>query len=690
MFEREIRYITDFTLNSIKKLGSFFTLGSLSSAKIHPAIMQYISAELDYLIFLDRQRLLQKSLFDYSGPEISRHFSAIAGEIKKNKLIPFEDARRLVQQAVTFNVNYLLRPRWSLKHFVYDGEEYRSAEEMRLLLNYSWFFDYYKHTFFRYIEKKNFPSMSINEFVEKVNIITQELLNNQYDAIVGASLDDIASFFNMGDAQKTRLPIEVIEVFLRDRHLENLIPKVRQALSADMKQKFELDEYKKIILGDDRQLRIFDFDSYPEPEEDEEETKTEAAETTKPEPEIELSVDIDKFFQDLPSEDYVPDSESVAEQIAEAAPEAVAESVPTFTEQVVPAEEHAEPGDAGEVYADILSQPLVMQDEISGAALPEPVEPENMPIDEVGDGGEIEGTLDTMLSERLLDEIRMANDTPDDADDAASAPEEQPGTKTVDENPPAEKSPLGISDYDKKLDEYNQELSEFEEEILSISLPDDSPEPEVISGGEDLLASLAIPAEDVEIEIEDEDEIEDFDSDKEIDLQDIAEFQETSDVADNAEEFILEDEPELPDLPDESALFSEARILDDDEEIEEGPEIELPDEKELFGDKLPTQPEEPAEVVVNAGEEEVEQADEETETELFNFFTTKETMRIVSTVFKNDSIDFVNTIERLATCPSPEDAQLILKSVFFAYHVDPVIDKEARMLEERVQMFFSR
>ena len=94
MFEKEIQFITDFNLNKIKRLGSFFTLDDLTKAKVHPAIVRYISAEIDYLIFLDRQNLLQKSVFDYSGTELAQHFLAISQEIKKNKLLPYEEVKK--------------------------------------------------------------------------------------------------------------------------------------------------------------------------------------------------------------------------------------------------------------------------------------------------------------------------------------------------------------------------------------------------------------------------------------------------------------------------------------------------------------------------------------------------------------------------------------------------------------------
>ena len=46
MFEKEIKFITDISLNKVKKFGSFFTYEKLLTSDVHPAIIKYISAEL--------------------------------------------------------------------------------------------------------------------------------------------------------------------------------------------------------------------------------------------------------------------------------------------------------------------------------------------------------------------------------------------------------------------------------------------------------------------------------------------------------------------------------------------------------------------------------------------------------------------------------------------------------------------
>ena len=141
MFEKEIKFIIDFTLNRLNKLGSFFPFERLATAEIHPAIVLYISAQLDYLIYEDRKKLLQNSSFDYSGSEISKYFNLISQEIRNNKRLAFEDVKTLVAHAVTFNINYLVRPNWTLTKLIFSEEKTRSVNEIKMMLNYLYYYD---------------------------------------------------------------------------------------------------------------------------------------------------------------------------------------------------------------------------------------------------------------------------------------------------------------------------------------------------------------------------------------------------------------------------------------------------------------------------------------------------------------------------------------------------------------------
>lgn len=249
MFEKEIKFITDFNLNKIKTSGSFFTLTHLASANVHPAIIQYISAELDYLISYDRARILQKSVFDYSGEEINRLFGLIATEIKKEKLIPYEDIKKLVTQAVEFNMYFLVRPRWCLKKFIFGDEEVKSQNEISMFLNYSYFYDYYKKILNAIIEKKKIVNLSVYEFEDMIVNLEKQLIEKQNVVFIENSLQSLAEFFNLGEIQKTKLSVGIVEKFLYEKGLLNEIFKVRKLLSVDPKAKYEIEDYKYAILS---------------------------------------------------------------------------------------------------------------------------------------------------------------------------------------------------------------------------------------------------------------------------------------------------------------------------------------------------------------------------------------------------------------------------------------------------------
>ncbi len=249
MFEKEIKFIIDFTLNRISKLGSFFTYEKLASAEVHPAIILYISAQLDFLIYEDRKKLLQNSSFDYSGSEISKYFNLISEEIKKNKRLAFEDIRTLVAHAVTFNINYLIRPNWTLSKLIFDGNKTRNVTEIKLMLNYLYYYDYVKNVFYGYFSKRKILSLSENEFENILGKIDHQMFDEHTRDLIDNALVSIGDFFNEGGLNKTRISAQAVEIFLKEKNLTEEMFKLRRSIPAEDKRKYEIEEIRKILYS---------------------------------------------------------------------------------------------------------------------------------------------------------------------------------------------------------------------------------------------------------------------------------------------------------------------------------------------------------------------------------------------------------------------------------------------------------
>ncbi len=250
MFEKEIKFISDFCLNKVKGLGAFFTYEKLAGTDLHPAILRYISAELDYMIYVDRKKLLQNSYFDYSGNEIFQRFHEISSEIKKTKKISIEDVKKLIIQAVSFNANYVVRPKWSVTKLIYHDLKYVSADELEMMLSYVYYYDYIKNVLAAYLSKRKIVQLSATEFDLILNKIDRELFKSNADQLIYNALKSIGDFFNIGGLDKTKVSPIAVEILLKEKNLVNYLLNLRRAVpvTEGAKKEYDIEEIQKILF----------------------------------------------------------------------------------------------------------------------------------------------------------------------------------------------------------------------------------------------------------------------------------------------------------------------------------------------------------------------------------------------------------------------------------------------------------
>ncbi|VAX19892.1 hypothetical protein MNBD_IGNAVI01-2561 [hydrothermal vent metagenome] len=249
MFEKEIEFIYNYYLNKIEKLNSFVTFDQLASANLHPALLQYVSAEIDYLISEDRQKLLKESLFDYSGDKINEYFTKISEEIKLTKKFSKDYISKLLLHATSFNVNYVVRPNWSLVQFIFENEDEKHVSEIKQILNYLYYYPYYKRILTNYFNKKHLYKISEEELSEVLDKIDQINLENNFEEIVNESLYNIVDFINIGEVDNNRISKDVIEHFLIDKNIEEPSRILDEKLTGSSDDKFKIEEYREVILA---------------------------------------------------------------------------------------------------------------------------------------------------------------------------------------------------------------------------------------------------------------------------------------------------------------------------------------------------------------------------------------------------------------------------------------------------------
>lgn len=712
MFEKEIKFIGDFCFNQVRSLGSNFTLDKIANAGVHPAIVQYISAELDFMIYSDRRKLLQQSYFDYAGKEILEHFQKISGEIKKHKKISLDDSKKLIFQAVSFNINYLVRPRWSLMKLIFNDQPVIPVEEMRMLLNYLYYYEYFKKVLNGYILKRNLVQISSTEFDILLNKIDNELLNSDQHQVMSNSFTSMGDFFNIGGVDKNRIPISAVEIFCKEKNLADLLLKLKKAIPNEVKRRYDKVEIERILFSPDSK-KIIDEDA----ETEDDDAKTE------------------KMIEALDADDSEKEVEEIQEEIGDESGEAEAEKFLSPEEEEallsIYSEENNEESSGGEESVEESKLDLTAEEfkglEVEGvkSALDmnlnvdsdieqdeELQQNENDELDEIdsyetvseyleqedsdetfteeilSSEEELEGIVDAISDDLEQEEVEVdENIIVDIVESPKSEIEneiEQGDSETIESEIENEIVQEMISDYygDENQDESEQEIEDLiEEEIQEQEVESvDSESEEKISSLEDDLLNIFEGLDKEEFEFSDKErfsvsEQDDFVQDEVEEKREEATF--SSETTDGFDEYLKSIDEIV--FTDNSQKIVERQIQTEVEAKVEEAQVEKEIEIEEPPEEVPPAP--------TKMETKLDNFRTLRPKDLFSYLRRKEVKKIVSYIFANDEEDFTNTAERIMDCSSYKEASDILKAVFTSYKISPY-SKEAITFTNAVSNYF--
>jgi hypothetical protein len=684
MFEKEIKFISDFCLNKVKGLGSFFTYEKLAGTDLHPAILRYISAELDYMIYADRKKLLQNSYFDYSGNEIFQRFHEISGEIKKTKKISIEDLKKLIIQAVSFNANYVVRPKWSVTKLIYHDLKYVSADELEMMLNYVYYYDYIKNVLSAYLSKRKIVQLSATEFDLILNKIDRELFKSNADQLIYNALKSIGDFFNIGGLDKTKVSPIAVEILLKEKNLVSHLLNLRRAvpLTEGAKKEYNIEEIQKVLLSPTPVEPETDKSEVDENLESDEELESIPADE---EPVKEVEKDFDEEVEEISIEHHkVIDEETNGAEnektLGQLADDHAAEIEKAELSDFLNSEEdkliEMYEQELKELDSEITNEKIVDQTSVD-EIFEEIAEEENIVEEtevtnnlfgkEVVEFEKTDEQADNTISEKeivdeMIDDYFVEQTEVDKSGEDLIEKNEIPDTSFASDVETDEETYLDDAEVEPEIAE---ELNSLEDDLLEVfeeldGITTDTPEvenlPEPVREEKIDLEENPLETSTSEVDVEqvfhDEEELSEIDSiDKELETVDEIAF--TTDKETSAEYI---DEPE--------------------KDVDEGLE-EINNELQQLNEET-----EELEEEIKSGEEFIKRKND-----LFSYMKRKEIKKITASIFGGDEMDFVTTIEKISECSAYKGATEILKGVFFSYKISP-FSKEAVMFTNAVSNYF--
>ncbi|RMD50853.1 MAG: hypothetical protein D6830_01690, partial [Ignavibacteria bacterium] len=219
MYKEELNRILSYYESDLQQLGQFATFEELSKIDIHPAILKYISGEIDYAIYEDREKLLHNSMYDYSSEKISYYFSLIAQEIRKTKRFKVAYFAKLLKFAISFNLHHLAEPNKTLIKFVFENEEKISVRNLEQILRYVHFYQAETRVIVPYLKKKNFINIGITDFNKLLKSIDEHVLSDFRTNLIETVLRQMGGFLTIGKDEFAPFPLGFLVKFFEEKNM---------------------------------------------------------------------------------------------------------------------------------------------------------------------------------------------------------------------------------------------------------------------------------------------------------------------------------------------------------------------------------------------------------------------------------------------------------------------------------------
>ncbi|MCB0744215.1 MAG: hypothetical protein KDC67_09940, partial [Ignavibacteriae bacterium] len=232
------------------------SLKDIKNSKMHPAIINYIFRAIDEQLLNDRQLLLEKSKFDYSGEKIENYLKLISDEIKKKNSFDFTQINELIIGAVDFNSRFLNQPNHTILDFIFKSKKSKTIAEITASLKYLYYFKYIKKISLSYLNKKNIPNIDRKEFallLKKIDAISKKTnLQNMMNTAVNSMTD----FYEQFNETPQRLPYEAIRLYLEEKELTNFLQKLELQYEFKKPKSLLIPELNELILSDYDAIKI--------------------------------------------------------------------------------------------------------------------------------------------------------------------------------------------------------------------------------------------------------------------------------------------------------------------------------------------------------------------------------------------------------------------------------------------------
>jgi len=220
MFEVESENL----INAIKSRTIAFErhikLKQILETNIPKSIKNYFYLEAEALLNQENYLRIDKDRFNISNDDVKKVLFNLDEVLKQNCIFQRNEFILLLEKAVSFELNYLSKPRWTLTKFIFKDNNSKSIDEIFSLLRYFVDYSYYNDILIGYLNKKNIKRILISDFDKLLKKIDSSLINKYSSYEIATMPKPLLDFINYSNTIKTKnIDINWLMVFYEDKEL---------------------------------------------------------------------------------------------------------------------------------------------------------------------------------------------------------------------------------------------------------------------------------------------------------------------------------------------------------------------------------------------------------------------------------------------------------------------------------------
>lgn len=229
MFERQIDDTIASFLDKVIGTSEAITLRAVTVSDIPDSVKRFFSAEAEIRLQSERTRILSSSYFDYADHVLRGRIEDLLEALRHSTRFTRDECHKIIENSVKLLFNYVCRPQWSLKKYIFAEVEHVSTDSLLESLSYFSDYEYYRIVFRDYVNQKLLTQISKNQFEEIISLIDEELIKTLDSRKLAHLALPIFTFMNPGiEKEFARVPIEALAIFFDDKNLPAVVSRLER------------------------------------------------------------------------------------------------------------------------------------------------------------------------------------------------------------------------------------------------------------------------------------------------------------------------------------------------------------------------------------------------------------------------------------------------------------------------------